>query len=462
MDDQPKKTQVTFAADLPMQFSDVDGVQAESIPESARKMARQVGLTVKAYLDAAGELLEGPYTQLRDIAPKHLSDPGNVLVACCEDGVVIRYERKTEKRKIIGAWFPANISSAAALVSQALVHCHNENLPSQLPPSGNKLEFSKQDLDGNKTELFTVEVSFHAVIQRPQQLPEPPNKPYCLLSIYNELELQLLGEVIPQSGTQTTAQPFVVRSLLRLPVGWECIEVFPFFNPDHWKPEYVSAWAERDLLASVVRRQIREAEFHSLDPNASARGQFRKLFKSYKALLDSDPDREEVLHQFLRDYPELLCPAHTKFWSKLPLGSKETDFVFLEATGDYILVELEKSTHPLFRKDGHPAGELNVARGQVVDWKRYIEDNLSTVQRELGLTGISTNPKSLIVIGRGESLTPENRRKLTSPENESPKTKIMTYDDVLENAKAVVENLLGPLWDTGGKTEVYFPRGGMK
>ena len=94
----------------------------------------------------------------------------------------------------------------------------------------------------------------------------------------------------------------------------------------------------------------------------------------------------------------------------------------------------------------------------MVDWKRYIEDNLSTVQRELGLTGISSNPKSLIVIGRSNSITPENKRKLITLENESPKTKIMTYDDVLDNVKAVIENLLGPLWDVGGKTEVYFPR----
>src|SRR5207249_4583471 len=150
--------------------------------------------------------------QLRDIAPRHLSDPGNVLVACCEDGVVIRYERKAEERKIIGAWFPGNISSAAAIVSQTLVHCHMEALPLQLPPSGIKLGFFKVDPDGNRTEILAREVSFHVVIQRPQELPAPPNKPYCLLSIYNELEIQLLGELIPQDTTQLTAQPFVVRS----------------------------------------------------------------------------------------------------------------------------------------------------------------------------------------------------------------------------------------------------------
>ena len=36
-----------------------------------------------------------------------------------------------------------------------------------------------------------------------------------------------------------------------------------------------------------------------------------------------------------------------------------------------------------------------------------------------------------------------DRRKLTTLGNESPNLKIMTYDDVYENARAVVENLLG-------------------
>jgi hypothetical protein len=52
----------------------------------------------------------------------------------------------------------------------------------------------------------------------------------------------------------------------------------------------------------------------------------------------------------------------------------------------------------------------------------------------------------------------ENRRILTSLENESPKTKIMTYDDVYDNAKAVIGNLLGPIWEHVGETQIYFPK----
>lgn len=85
-----------------------------------------------------------------------------------------------------------------------------------------------------------------------------------------------------------------------------------------------------------------------------------------------------------------------------------------------------------------------------------LEDNLSTVQRELGLVGISASPRSVLVIGRSASLTEHNRRKLTTLENTMPKLKIMTYDDVFANARAVAENLLGPLWDPGPNAQVYF------
>src|SRR3989449_8833792 len=273
MAEQPKKSQITFTADLPLQIADLNIEPTEPMPDQARNMVQQVAPTVKAYLDGIKELLEGPYKQLRDIAPTYLSDRGNVLGACCENGVVIRYEPKAETRKIIGGWFPGYVSKTAALISQNLVHCHAENLPAELPPTGHRLEFFKQDMAGNKTEFLSLDVSFHVVLQSPKEetkLPAPPNKPYCLLSIHNEIEVQFFGEFI-QQGKPTDSQPFVVRSLIRLPVGWECIEVYPFYNPDHWKTEYARGWAERDLLAAVVRRQMREAELRRLDPTAAAR-----------------------------------------------------------------------------------------------------------------------------------------------------------------------------------------------
>ena len=172
-------------------------------------------------------------------------------------------------------------------------------------------------------------------------------------------------------------------------------------------------------------------------------------------LLDSKPQKEEILQEFLKQHPELLCPAKINIWPKLDIGPYETDFVFQEASGDYLLVELEKSIDPLFIRSGDRSNKLKHAQDQITNWKRYITDNLSTVRQELKLTNISSNPRSLLIIGRSEGLSAENRQHLQILENDSPKNKIMTYDDLYENTKAIIENLFGPLWAGAGNTQIY-------
>ena len=257
---------------------------------------------------------------------------------------------------------------------------------------------------------------------------------------------------------RTLATSFIARSELRLLVGWDCIEVFPTLEFDEWNPDFAPLWAERDILGAALVAKTKGAQLSTLDPCASARREYATILGAFKSLLDSDPDREQILQAFVQENLILLCPTHVRMWPKLHLGATVTDFVFRDANKDYLLVELERSTLSLFRQDGHATADLTHAHGQIVDWKRYLEDNLATVQRELGLEGITPNPNGLLVIGRSHTLTPTNRRKLQTMASEVPKLRVMTYDDVYENAKAVVENLLGPIWDTGGSTKIYYPR----
>lgn len=258
-------------------------------------------------------------------------------------------------------------------------------------------------------------------------------------------------ETIPNEGGR--GQKILTRTPFKLPYGWEAIELFPPYDADTWDPSLAPLWAEMDLLAAITRRNLQEQQLREIDPNAQARKKMAELILQYESLLDGP---EEPLHQFIKENPQLLCPTHDRVWSKLPLGDRITDFVFREPAGGYLLVELEQPSHLLFRTDGQPRQPLNHAINQVIDWRRYLEDNLSTAQRELELEGISSNPRCLVVIGRSSSLDEGNRRKLTSMENATPWLKIMTYDDLLANAKATAENILGPLWDAGPNTEVYF------
>ena len=202
-----------------------------------------------------------------------------------------------------------------------------------------------------------------------------------------------------------------------------------------------------------------DSELQAIDPRAETRARYSAVINEFRGLLGAT---EAPVQAFLEAHPELLSPTHTKMWRKLPLGGHVTDFVFREASNDYLLVELEAPNRSLFRKDGQPHHDLVHALSQITDWLRYVEDNHDTAQRELGLTGISTAPRCLVVIGRSAGLTASDRRKLTTIANQYPKVRILTYDDLLTTAKATIENLLGTLSDASGTAKIFYAWGQSK
>jgi len=458
MSKEIKKFQISFNRGKLSEINNSVVADTQKPSQEEQKIVNRVGATVKAYLKSVEELLSNKYAHLRQLTPTYLANPGKVLVLCCPDGVIIRFEQKIDKKQIFYGWLPETISRATAKISENVIHCHSDrNFTSTISKDGVEIKlFTTNGVSKQQNVICSFRIGFDSVIEQPNELPKPPQKPYCLLSVKNSFEIQMLGVLTGKDETIDEGKRVLIRSKISLPVGWECIEIYPFFELKRWKPKYASVWAEKDLLAAIMTNQFKESHYQSLDPKSVARQSLAKILKDYKTLLDSNPDREEVLQCFLRDNPSLLCPTFTKKWPKLSLGAHDTDFVFREAAGDYLLVELERQDDPLFITNGHTSAKLNHAKGQILDWKRYIEDNLSTVQTELGLTGISANPNSLLVIGRSHSLSRENRRKLVTIENQCPKVKIMTYDDVYENAKAVIENLLGPVWDVGGNTQIFY------
>ena len=456
-----KKGQLKLEGANPMALVELNEGPSESWTPEQEAAVDAVSSAVKSYIKTTETLASGKYAHLRDKIPEYMANPGHLLAAICTDGVVIRYEKKAlAERKLAVTVMPQGIAQAAAQLSQNLVHIESPELPH--PQNENfgvefKL-FVHSPSQGTSQDIVATRIWFQTKPLSLQQDELPGAKPYCLLSVRNHLDLEIHGELCSEAEAATPNQPFVARSAIRLMVGWECIEVFPGFKPEMWNAGFAPLWAEHDVLGAALIAHTQDAQLSTLDPRASARRQYAALLAVFKALLDSNPEREQALQAFLQDNPVLLCPTQIRMWPKLPLGSKVTDFVFRDAAQDYVLVELERSNLPLFRQDGHPTADLTRAHGQIIDWKRYLEDNLQTVQRELGLTGITPNPNGLLVIGRSQSLLANDRRKLQTMTNESPKLRIMTYDDVYENAKAVFENLLGPVWDTGGDTQIYYPR----
>ncbi len=443
----------------PMELTKVDNLPL-SISEEQRLFGKAVGSTIRPYIEAARKLLNGKYSGILEQAPLHLRQPSMIVVFCCKDGVIIRYDCQADvDRPRVGiAYTEETLTEFAFKVSESVIHCFSTeaDIPS-VPANGPEITFtSTSATTGETKKLVSFKVNYNIVIKEPTgDLLPPPSKPYCLFSVRNEIEIMTEMELVSDGGSLGTGDRFLSRTPLRLPVGWQCIEIYPITDVSFWDSEFAYMWAENDILASVVAANQREANFTTLDPNAAVRKQLSDLLDKYKSLLDSKPQKEEILQEFLKQHPELLCPAKINMWPKLDIGPYETDFVFKEASGDYLLIELEKSIDPLFIQSGDRSSELKHAQDQITNWKRYIADNLSTVRRELKLTNISSNPRSLIVIGRSEGLSGENRQHLQTLENDSPKNKIMTYDDLYENTKAIIENLFGRLWIGEGNTQIY-------
>lgn len=459
-----KRGRLEIRGGQPLAFVE-DANPAEPGPEPPKELqeaASQVAATLKSYRDAVKGLLNGRYSDLRDFAPSHLKEPCDVAVICCNDGIIIRYDLGKEGAvKVRAGALDGTLTELAPKFSDTVLHFPLDRANYDPGENGIKLEMVKFDLQTDVTEpissirfVILGSLQFDSAVS----IPPPPARPPCLVSLTNELQLVMSGVVKPAdpttAGNVDKTRPFVAQGTISLQVGWQALEVYPAFQPEYWKPEFASLWAESDLLAAVARRQLADARRAEIDPNASARRAFKTLLEELAQLLEGP---EEPAHQFLKQHPEIISPTHTAAWSKLPLGNHVTDFVFREPSNDYLLVEIESPLRELFRKDGQQRQELTHAFNQILDWRIFIENNLQTLRSDIGLSGISSNPRSLIVIGRSSALNEADRLKLATLQTQIPRLRILTYDELIQNSKALAENLFGPLDLTGNNVEILYP-----
>jgi hypothetical protein len=417
--------------------------------------------TLKAYRKAARELIAGQYVHVQHLAPPHLRVPCHIYVICCPDGVVVRYDAAGEEEpKLRFVDRCESLSEMAPYFSEQVIHVPDDPatyVPKHKGPSISQFVINER---GEEVEIRRVEPVIYAPKSFPAdfKLPPPPARPPCLVSFHRELQVQIHGVLeanTPARAITAATENFVAHGLISLNVGWQAVEIYPRLDEAYWRPEYAPLWAQVDLQHAIVQHNILKTALHSLDGRAAARAAYAKLLEQFETLLAGP---EEPCHQFLKANPELLCATHDTMWSKLPFGKHISDFVFREPYNDYLLVEIEAPYRELFRKDGHPRQELGHAISQIGDWLGYIQDDKARVERELGLIGISATPRMLVVIGRSQSLTEANRRTLSVMQSQQPKLTILTYDDLINRARANFERHFGPLSIKGQNLDIYYYR----
>src|SRR5437660_10131549 len=100
----------------PLRFT--DEVELTTAAESS-PLCTAVALTIRAYYKAGRELLEGKYASAKAFAPPHLRSQCDMLVLCCPDGVIVRYDATSqEKPKTRWADWPESLTEAAPRFSE--------------------------------------------------------------------------------------------------------------------------------------------------------------------------------------------------------------------------------------------------------------------------------------------------------------------------------------------------------
>lgn len=149
--------------------------------------------------------------------------------------------------------------------------------------------------------------------------------------------------------------------------------------------------------------------------------------------------REEEYQQFLKENPVLLNPLATSVVSKQKLGTEyATDFAVQRLDSEWILVEIEKPGDRIFTQRDDFRMEFTHGFGQVIDFIEWVADQKVYAQKLM--PGIE-EPRGLLVIGRAHQMTDRQLKKLARLKKTLSRIQILTYDDLIHNAKTYYENL---------------------
>lgn len=164
------------------------------------------------------------------------------------------------------------------------------------------------------------------------------------------------------------------------------------------------------------------------------------MVEEFRDLIDQDHN-EKIYQEFISTHPALIDPLASSIVDRKVLGEMwRSDFVIRRLDDEYIFVELEKPKDNPFIAYPQPSERLSHAIAQIINWFIWIEDNIAYAQSH-GFPNI-LNPRGVIVIGRRKDLTPPQARMLSSLNDLlNPRIKIYTYDDLLQNAENVINNI---------------------
>lgn len=164
----------------------------------------------------------------------------------------------------------------------------------------------------------------------------------------------------------------------------------------------------------------------------------KRIINKFSQLIDQELNEEEY-QIFLKKNPVLLDPLGSSIIDKHKLGDDYiTDFVLETLKGEFIIIEIEKPQDKIFTQSNDFTSKFIHAFGQVIDFIDWIENNIAYADKKL--PGISS-PRGLLIMGRSELLEGNKLNKFRRFKRNSNSIEILTYDDVLNRARSLYNNI---------------------
>ncbi len=212
-----------------------------------------------------------------------------------------------------------------------------------------------------------------------------------------------------------------------------CLWLFASNSSKDFPPERAALFAS-EHYGDIIRAASSTASVQMLGGTLEA----------YVKLLDKESLLEEEIQRFLTNNMLLLEPSFRFVWSKgdlRRLRMPEADFLIKTSDNKFVVVELESPGDRLLTSERPPGAtkELRRAEAQMTEYLSDIRNGIlnfrNTFDRDISVENVLGE----VVIGRSSSLTNE-QRKAFEKHVSSLGFSVITYDELLERAKALLEN----------------------
>ena len=199
----------------------------------------------------------------------------------------------------------------------------------------------------------------------------------------------------------------------------------------------------KESLHGMLRKNFSKESLGVSYIRMYAHNQIINIIHEFNKLL-INKDKEEIFQEFIEKNPLLLAKYHAKNIFVKPdlLGRFEPDFVILDSRNHLKMIELEKPSLKLFRKDRQPRQELMHAFGQVLDWLDEYKRNPDTFLECLELNRNQiTKVSGVVLAGNSKNEDFKNLQRFFSQPT-YPDIELVTLDELSNSLLEISKKLL--------------------